>query len=412
MSKFSNFISALKKNIAGRKENGKQEENAQKPGATTVTEAAIEDKGVDNKELAFRGRTINKKRIFSAAGLCIAAFLGSFLFFTQEGARTPRPQQIEVSDGLINTGSNNYATLARAEKSQTAQPGRNGQSGNQETNQPAQTSSARQTALSLAAPPTNLSIAREQISAAEAEAKKLAKIQADAFAAAISFSLPKTATNNVSATARNSNTATPAVTTSPRQSPAENSLSAGTLLPAMLMNGASSDLDGQLMAQITADIFDSLQGNVLLIPMGSRLIGQYEAGAALGQSRVAVNWTQLTLPDGSSYNLDDLTSSDEAGYPGIPGKVNNHSDKALTGGVMSTALAALGTAAAGNTGSSDNVSAGSLAMQGATANLLNSASSLFNKNLNIKPTITVEPGTTFTVRVNQTLVLQPYHSRG
>ncbi|WP_333594180.1 TrbI/VirB10 family protein [Anaerospora hongkongensis] len=190
---------------------------------------------------------------------------------------------------------------------------------------------------------------------------------------------------------------------------APNTLQAGTLIPAVLISGVNSDVGGQAIAQVQSDIYDSVYGSTLLIPAGSRLIGQYNAGAVTGQNRVSISWTNLVLPNGGSYALGkSVVAVDGAGYAGLPGKVNNHSSKVLGGAAATSALAALGSVAAGNTGNSDTYTAGQLATQGAMANLLNTASSMMQKNMNVTPTVTIEPGYPFNVFVGQAISLQPY----
>ena len=62
-------------------------------------------------------------------------------------------------------------------------------------------------------------------------------------------------------------------------------LQAGAVIPAALITGLRSDLPGQVTAQVTEDVYDSPTGKVLLIPQGARLVGQYDAQIAFGQTR-------------------------------------------------------------------------------------------------------------------------------
>ncbi len=59
---------------------------------------------------------------------------------------------------------------------------------------------------------------------------------------------------------------------------------AGTVIAAALITGIKSDLPGQIIAQVTEHVYDSPTGSHLLIPQGSRLIGQYDSQVAFGQS--------------------------------------------------------------------------------------------------------------------------------
>ena len=81
---------------------------------------------------------------------------------------------------------------------------------------------------------------------------------------------------------------------------------AGTVIPAALVTGINSDLPGQAIATVTEAVYDSATGRHLLIPQGSRLLGQYDSQVAFGQRRVLLVWTRLVLPDASSITLDRL----------------------------------------------------------------------------------------------------------
>ena len=63
-------------------------------------------------------------------------------------------------------------------------------------------------------------------------------------------------------------------------------LQAGAIISAALMTGIRSDLPGQITAQVTENVYDSPSGRYLLIPQGTRLIGEYDSGVGFGQRRV------------------------------------------------------------------------------------------------------------------------------
>src|SRR3546814_3932255 len=79
-------------------------------------------------------------------------------------------------------------------------------------------------------------------------------------------------------------------------------LMAGTVIPAALLTTVNSDLPGQVIASVTEHVYDSVTGRHLLIPQGSRLIGQYDSQVAYGQRRVLLVWTRLIRPAGSSLD--------------------------------------------------------------------------------------------------------------
>ena len=79
------------------------------------------------------------------------------------------------------------------------------------------------------------------------------------------------------------------------------------------ITGIRSDLPGQITAQVTANVYDSPTGRILLIPQGARLIGEYDSEIAAGQTRVLLAWDRLILPDGRSIVLEHQPGADGAG---------------------------------------------------------------------------------------------------
>ncbi len=185
-----------------------------------------------------------------------------------------------------------------------------------------------------------------------------------------------------------------------------NSLQAGTVIPAILLTGIDTAVGGQVIAQIERDVYDSLTGSILLIPAGSRIIGSYQEGLKQGQGRVGVQWNVLQLPNGGSYQLGkSMIAADLSGYAGIPGIVHHHTGGMFRTGILTSAIAALGSVASGNTRSDTSTyTAGQLAGQGSMANLMNTTSTILQKEMmNAGPTITVGAGSEFCVFVTQTL---------
>lgn len=65
-------------------------------------------------------------------------------------------------------------------------------------------------------------------------------------------------------------------------------LHAGSIIAASLITGLDSDLPGLVTAQVTQNVHDSVTGQTVLIPQGSRLVGRYDSVVAFGQSRALV----------------------------------------------------------------------------------------------------------------------------
>ena len=102
------------------------------------------------------------------------------------------------------------------------------------------------------------------------------------------------------------------------------SLQAGFVIPAIMLSGINSELPGQVMAQVSRNVYDTPTGRYLLIPQGSRLIGSYNSGIQYGQSRILMAWQRIVFPDGRTLDLGAMPGADQAGYAGFHDQVNNH----------------------------------------------------------------------------------------
>src|SRR5690606_36328680 len=117
-----------------------------------------------------------------------------------------------------------------------------------------------------------------------------------------------------------------------------NIIQAGSIIPAALITGIRSDLPGQITAQVTQNVYDSPTGRILLIPQGSRLIGEYDADVAFGQNRVLLAWDRLILPGGRSIFLDRQPGADTQGFAGLQDGTNYHWGNVIKAALVSSLL--------------------------------------------------------------------------
>lgn len=183
-------------------------------------------------------------------------------------------------------------------------------------------------------------------------------------------------------------------------------VSAGSTIAAALITGLSSDLPGQIVAQVTEDVFDTVTGHTRLIPQGTRLIGAYDARVSYGQSRALVVWTRLIFSDGRSIDLDRMVGTDAAGQSGLTDRVDNHSGKLLMAGLLS-ALFGVGTNAA-TTGGGDNADIAFAIRESAGRSVENAGDKIVGRQLDVQPTITIRPGARVRVLVSRDLALAPW----
>ncbi len=110
----------------------------------------------------------------------------------------------------------------------------------------------------------------------------------------------------------------------------------GTVIPAVLETAIDTNRSGPARAIVSRDIF-GFDGTRILIPRGSRLIGEYGTGLNAGQNRVLVEWTRLVRPDGATIALDS-PSADRLGRAGIRGDVDSHFWERFASAIFRTAL--------------------------------------------------------------------------
>lgn len=184
------------------------------------------------------------------------------------------------------------------------------------------------------------------------------------------------------------------------------SLLAGSVIAASLITGLNSDLPGMVTAQVTQNVFDTVTGNILLVPQGARLIGEYNSVVAFGQRRALVIWQRLILPDGSAVRLDNMPATDAGGYAGLADKVDFHTWTLLKGVAIATLLGVGSELSI--SGESDLVQA---IRESAQSNTSRAGDQITQSNLDIQPTITIRPGVPVRVLVTRDLILAPWRGR-
>jgi type IV secretion system protein VirB10 len=189
------------------------------------------------------------------------------------------------------------------------------------------------------------------------------------------------------------------------QAPAsKNVLQAGAVIPAAMITGIRSDLPGQITAQVTENVYDSPTGRILLVPQGTRIIGQYDNNVGFGQSRVLLAWNRLIFPNGRSIVLERQPGADAEGYAGLEDGVDYHWGELFKAALLTTILS-IGSEAGYSGNESDIARA---LQQGASNSTSQIGQQIVGRQLNIAPTLTIRPGFPMRVIVTHDLVLEPY----
>ena len=187
----------------------------------------------------------------------------------------------------------------------------------------------------------------------------------------------------------------------------------GSVIHATLLNGINSELPGQITAQISRDVHDSIRAKYLLIPRGSKLVGQYASGAAFGTERLFIGFNRIIFPNGQSINLGSMPGQSTNGYAGFDAKVDNHYFKIIANSLLLSSISST----ADHYEDTYNLAEGhqrtiaGFKAQG-SSNISQALAKIIERNINLSPTLSVEPGYAFTVAITQDIFFKsPYGAK-
>lgn len=181
----------------------------------------------------------------------------------------------------------------------------------------------------------------------------------------------------------------------------------GTLIPGLLETAIVSDLPGQIRGVVTKDVY-SFDGRRVLIPAGTRLIGEYQSELVRGQQRVFVIWTRLLRHDGVSVRLASI-GADSLGRSGLTGRVDKKFRERFGAAIL---MSVVGAGASYLTGYGSRVASGDgdeseraeeRARETLAETFSDMAKQVLGDNLAIPPTIHVPQGERIFVFVRQDL---------
>ncbi|MGJ9087235.1 TrbI/VirB10 family protein [Campylobacter coli] len=184
-------------------------------------------------------------------------------------------------------------------------------------------------------------------------------------------------------------------------------IKAGWNIPAILITGVNSDLPGQILAQVTQNVYDTSTGKYLLIPQGTKVVGAYSSNVIYGQSRLLVAWNKLIFPNGDTLNLDSMQGASQDGYTGFEDEVDNHYFRIFGSAFLLSSISA-GIALSDNSDTnSEKETASDKAIAQAIQQMGQVASEMIRKNMNISPTLKIRPGYKFNIFVTKDIILEP-----
>ena len=178
----------------------------------------------------------------------------------------------------------------------------------------------------------------------------------------------------------------------------------GMILETILTNRLNGSLPGPVNAMLTTDVY-SHDRQHLLIPQGSRILGEVKPVASFGQQRLAVVFHRIIMPDGYSVSLDQFQGLDQIGETGLRDQVNHHYLEIFG---VSIAIGAIAGLAQANTMYGISESATDTYRQGFAASLSQSSLRILDRFLNTLPTFTIREGYRIKIYLASDLLLPAY----
>jgi len=180
----------------------------------------------------------------------------------------------------------------------------------------------------------------------------------------------------------------------------------GTVLETVLTNRLDGSFSGPINCMVTTHVY-SHSGQHLMIPQGTRVLGEVRRVESFGQQRLAVFFHRLIMPDGYSASLDQFQGLNAIGETGLRDQVNHHYMQVFGISLAIGAIAGLGQV---NTRGGNNASAADLYQQGVEASLSQSSLRILDRYLNVLPTMTIREGYRVRVYLSDDLLLPAYEA--
>lgn len=178
----------------------------------------------------------------------------------------------------------------------------------------------------------------------------------------------------------------------------------GTILEAVLTNRLAGSFSGPVNVMVTTNVY-SHDHNLLMIPQGSRVLGEAKRVEEQQQQRLAVSFHRLIMPDGYSVSLDRFPGLDQAGATGLKDRVNNHYLQ-----VFGTSIALGVLAGFSQFGTGSALTAGGIESyrQGVASQISQNSTTVLNRQLNRLPDITIREGQRVRIFLMKDLELPAY----
>ena len=180
-------------------------------------------------------------------------------------------------------------------------------------------------------------------------------------------------------------------------------IKAGSIIPGILITAINSELPGQVLGQVSENVYDTATGKYLLIPQGTKIVGIYNADVTYGQNRIMIAWNRLIFPDGKTLNIGAMNGTDQAGQGGFEDQVDHHYFRIFGSAFLMTLF-----------NGDMTIKDGQLVIRRQSAQterkettLEKTAAKMIEKQMDIAPTIKIRSGYKFNIFVTKDMVLEP-----
>jgi type IV secretory pathway VirB10-like protein len=231
------------------------------------------------------------------------------------------------------------------------------------------------------------------------------------YAPAVASPLPASASDAASqssvALSSTATTATAAHTPRISAGGATHRLLEGTVIDAVLANRLDGAGAAPVNCLVTNPVY-SHDGQSVVIPAGSRVLGTTKPVQAFGETRIAVAFTRLVLPDGSTYRLDQFVGLNSVGDAGLRDHVNQH--YLSTFGAAAAVGLITGLAQYLGTGGLAQGSNNTVVIGGAADATGQATAQTMNRFLNRLPTVTIREGHRVKIYLTSDIELPAYQA--
>ena len=180
-------------------------------------------------------------------------------------------------------------------------------------------------------------------------------------------------------------------------------IKAGSIIPGILITAINSELPGQVLGQVSENVYDTATGKYLLIPQGTKIVGIYNADVAYGQNRIMIAWNRLIFPDGQTLNIGAMNGTDQAGQGGFEDQVDHHYFRIFGSAFLMTLFNGDMTIKNGEL----VIRRQSTQTERKETTLEKTAAKMIEKQMDIAPTIKIRSGYKFNIFVTKDMVLEP-----